>query len=285
VLRTPQNALHFEPTGIAFGESRFARQEIMRRSITIHWMGRVRYVEAHQLQERLVAARVRGEIGDTVLALEHDPVITLGRSADKKNVLADASERRDEGVDYAETGRGGDVTFHGPGQLVCYPIVDLKPDRCDVRKYVRDLAEIMIRMASDYGIAAGVVPGDPKLIGVWVDLERPRVWRGGAELPSRIAKIGAIGVRLSRWVTMHGFAFNASTDLTAFRHIVPCGISAHGVTSLAALGVTPPPLEDLARRSAGHFAAVFDADVRIAQGSPESPGVGHGAATSSAISK
>jgi lipoyl(octanoyl) transferase len=252
----------------------------VHRDITLHWLGRVRYAEAHAFQERLVAARIRGQVGDVILALEHEPVITLGRSADKKNVLADASERREVGVDYAETGRGGDVTFHGPGQLVCYPILDLKPDRCDVRKYVRDLAEIMIRIAKDHGIAAGIVPGDPKLIGVWVDLESPRAWRDGADVPSRIAKIGAIGVRLSRWVTMHGFAFNASTDLTAFRHIVPCGISAHGVTSLAALGVTPPPLEDLARRSAAHFADVFGADVSMAQGAPDSARAGQSAAIS-----
>jgi lipoyl(octanoyl) transferase len=230
----------------------------MTRAITLRWLGRVRYAEAHALQERLVAARIRGEIGDTILALEHEPVITLGRGADPKNVLADAYERAEEGVECVETGRGGDVTYHGPGQLVAYPILDLKPDRCDVRKYVRDLAEVMIRLAKDSGISAAYLT-DPKLVGVWVDLERPRGWRE-PHGPS-IAKLGAIGVRLSRWVTMHGFAFNASTDLTAFRHIVPCGISAHGVTSLAALGVAPPSVAELARRSAPHFAGVFDADV------------------------
>jgi len=242
----------------------------MRRTVALHWLGRTRYAEAHALQERLVQARVRGEIGDVILALEHDPVITLGRGADPRNVLADVHERAAEGLDYFGTGRGGDVTFHGPGQLVAYPIVDLKPDRCDVRRYIRDLAEVMIRLARDFDIGAGY-GADPKLVGVWVDLESPRRWEKGERVEgahATIAKIGAIGVRLSRWVTMHGFAFNASTDLMAFRHIVPCGITAHGVTSLAALGVAPPPMEELARKSAAHFSAVFDADVEMVEGAP-----------------
>ncbi len=215
------------------------------------------------MQEELVEKRLRGEIGDTLLALEHDAVITLGRGADAHNVLADAHERRSEGLDYFETGRGGDVTYHGPGQLVVYPILDLKPDRQDVRKYVRDLGEVMVRLARDHGIGAGL-PTDPKLLGVWVDLERPRApWSAewGNAPGARIAKIGAIGVRLSRWVTMHGFAFNATTDLSAFRHIVPCGIHELGVTSLAALGVSPPALEALAKAAAGHFCEVFGAEL------------------------
>lgn len=232
--------------------------------MSFQWLGRVRYADAHALQEELVEKRVRGEIGDTLLALEHDAVITLGRGADGANVLADAHERAHEGLDYFETGRGGDVTYHGPGQLVVYPIVDLKPDRQDVRKYVRDLAEVMIRLAKDFDISAGV-PRDPKLVGVWVDLTAPRApWsqaRADAAGAADLAKLGAIGVRLSRWVTMHGFAFNATTDLTAFRHIVPCGIRDHGVTSLAALGVSPPPIEELARMAAAHFCAVFGAEL------------------------
>jgi lipoyl(octanoyl) transferase len=222
------------------------------RSVEAHWLGRISYERAHALQEELVAARVRGDVGDTLLLLEHDAVITLGRGAKQEHVL-DAG-----GVDVVETGRGGDVTFHGPGQLVAYPIFDLKPDRQDVRKYVRDLAEVMIGLARDHGVAAGI-PADRSMIGVWVDEAQPDVFD---EHAPRLAKIGAIGVRLSRWITMHGFAFNVSTDLSGFARIVPCGIRDHGVTSLAALGRPAPPLADIARASLAHFARVFDADVR-----------------------
>jgi lipoyl(octanoyl) transferase len=235
------------------------------RNVTAHWLGRVRYGDAHRLQEQLVEARVRGEIGDTLLLLEHEPVITLGRGAQLQNVLADEAVRASLGVDYFETGRGGDVTYHAPGQLVAYPIFDLKPDRCDVRRYVRDLGRVMIGLARDHGVAAGMIEGDSKLIGVWVDMDAPAAWR---ETPDpreqRFAKIGAIGVRLSRWVTMHGFAFNVTTDLRGFGLIVPCGISGLGVTSLEALGVDAPSVRDLAMRAPVHFAEVFDAEVTIA---------------------
>jgi lipoyl(octanoyl) transferase len=219
------------------------------RSITAYWLGRVPYERAHALQESLVEKRVKGEVGDTILFLEHDAVITLGRGAKRENILDESA------IDVVETGRGGDVTFHGPGQLVAYPILDLKPDRCDVRKYVRDLAEVMIRLARDYGVEAGTVP---KLIGVWVDEARLDAFD---ETSPRIAKLGAIGVRLSRWITMHGFAFNVSTDLAGFSKIIPCGIHEYGVTSLERLGREAPALEEVARASLPHFASVFDATV------------------------
>ena len=245
------------------------------RSVTAHWLGRVAYAETHALQERLVRARIHGEVGDTLLLLEHDPVITLGRGANAAHVLADDSTRRRLGVTVHETGRGGDVTYHGPGQLVAYPIFDLKPDRCDVRRYVRDLGRVMIGIAKDRGIAAGMIEGDAKLIGVWVDTEAPDVWPESlvaASLGSRrVAKIGAIGVRLSRWVTMHGFAFNASTDLAAYDLIVPCGIADRGVTSLARLEKAAPPVKDLAKEALVHFARVFDARVEMAGGSAKLP--------------
>jgi lipoyl(octanoyl) transferase len=237
------------------------------RSITAHWLGRIRYAEALALQERLVEARVRGAIGDTLLLLEHDPVITLGRGAHAQNVLASEEVRAALGVDYFETGRGGDVTYHAPGQLVAYPILDLKPDRCDVRRYVRDLARVMIALARDHGVAAGMVEGDAKMIGVWVDRDAPGEW-SEPHGEKRLAKIGAIGVRLSRWVTMHGFAFNGSTDLRGFQLIVPCGISSLGVTSLAELGVASPSVRDLAMQAAVHVAEVFEAEVAIAEASP-----------------
>ncbi len=236
------------------------------RSITAKWLGRVAYGDALALQERLVEQRIKGEIGDTLLLLEHDPVITLGRGAKQSNVLAGEAMRQALGVAYFETGRGGDVTYHAPGQLVAYPIFDLKPDRCDVRKYVRDLARVMIALAADHGVAAGMVEGDAKMIGVWVDRDAPTAWRDAPDpATQRLAKIGAIGVRLSRWVTMHGFAFNASTDLRGFELIVPCGISALGVTSLEALGVSAPTptVKDLAMRACVHVATVFDAEVTV----------------------
>lgn len=250
-----------------------------RRAIDARWLGTVRYAEAHALQERLVAARIDGRVGDTLLLLEHPPVITLGRSAEEANVLLTDEQRAKLGVDLFATGRGGDVTFHGPGQLVAYPIFDLRPDRCDVRRYVRDLAEVMIRLAADHGVAAGLVPGDPKLVGVWVDLDDPARWDpekaeaigAGNMYGAHIGKIGAIGVRLSRWVTMHGFAFNVTTSLASFDAIVPCGIKQHGVTSLSALGRDAPALDVVARRAAAHFGELFDAEVALGAGVPDVP--------------
>ncbi|MCL2723887.1 MAG: lipoyl(octanoyl) transferase LipB [Polyangiaceae bacterium] len=237
-------------------------------TFTAYWLGRVAYDHGHALQSKLVEARVRGDVGDVVLLLEHDPVITLGRGAKSAHVLAGADELRERGVALVETARGGDVTFHGPGQLVCYPIIDLKPDRCDVRKYVRDLSNVMIGLAHDHGVAAGIVPGSQKHIGVWVDEDNPTQWDEARVqalelLPNdvRLAKIGAIGVRLSRWVTMHGFAFNVATDLANFGLIVPCGIQELGVTSLKALGRSVPALDVLARQAHAHFARIFDAEV------------------------
>jgi lipoyl(octanoyl) transferase len=233
------------------------------RRFTAHWLGRVRYVEALALQERLLEARVRGAIGDTLLLLEHDPVVTLGRSAHDANVLVPRDRLARLGVDIHETGRGGDVTFHGPGQLVAYPIFDLSPDRCDVRRYVRDLASVMIELAGEHGVAASFLPGDPKLIGVWVDRASPSKWKGDPREPggaTQPAKIGAIGVRLSRWITMHGLAFNVSTDLSGFGLIVPCGISHYGVTSLADLGIAPPPVQAVARSSVARFEHVFETE-------------------------
>jgi lipoyl(octanoyl) transferase len=244
------------------------------RSFTAHWLGRTRYADAHALQERLLDARVRREVGDTLLLLEHEPVVTLGRGAHAENVLVPRPELERRGVDLVETGRGGDVTYHGPGQLVAYPIFDLHPDRLDVRRYVRDLARVMIALAGAHGVGASFLEGDAKLVGVWVDEASPATWpgdpreKGGA---SRPAKLGAIGVKLSRWVTMHGFAFNVTTDLAGFGLIVPCGITRYGVTSLEALGVLGQPgtasartVEDVARESLACFSRVFEAEGRMA---------------------
>jgi lipoyl(octanoyl) transferase len=203
------------------------------------YLGLVPYAEAHELQQELVEKRKRDEIPDQFLLLEHPHVITLGRAANGANVLIDDETRARFGVELFETGRGGDVTYHGPGQLVGYPIIKLAPDRCDIRRYVRDLEEVLIRTAADFGISARRIEG---LTGVWAGNE----------------KLAAIGVRISRWVTMHGFAFNITTDLNYFRLIVPCGIRNHGVTSLHKLLGSPVEMSDVREVITRQFANVFE---------------------------
>jgi lipoyl(octanoyl) transferase len=221
----------------------------MARSFTVHRLGVMPYAEAHALQERLVAARQEDTVGDSVLLLEHPKVITLGRAAKREHVLYPEEVLHDQGYELHATGRGGDVTFHGPGQLVMYPILDLKPDREDVRRYVQDLEETMIRTCADYGVSAARSPG---MNGAWVGEN----------------KIGAIGVRISRWVTMHGLALNVSTDLSAFAAIVACGIRGRGVTSLEREIGRAPALDDVGERAVRHLADLFAADVHMVDGTP-----------------
>jgi len=216
---------------------------LIPRPLTVRQLGRVTYAEGLEMQAQLVARRQAGEVPDTLLLLEHEPVFTLGRNARRENVLLSEEALRERGFAVFDTGRGGDVTYHGPGQVVGYPILDLSPDRRDVHRYVRDLEEVMIRTCADYGIPAGRVAG---LTGTWVGQE----------------KIGAIGVRIARWVTSHGFAFNVSTDLSPFGLIVPCGIQGRGVTSLGRLLGRPVPLGEVMDRLTGHLAAVFQREVR-----------------------
>ena len=186
----------------------------MTRQLEVLRLGRVRYADALALMEERLEARLRGEVPDALFLLEHEPVLTFGRRARMEHVVASAELLAQRGIEIHHTGRGGDVTYHGPGQIVGYPVLDLRPDRQDVRRYVRDLEEVMIRVSARYGVEAGRVDG---LIGAWIGEAR---------------KIGAIGVRLSRWVTSHGFALNVSTALDAYALIVPCGITDRGVTSL-----------------------------------------------------
>jgi lipoyl(octanoyl) transferase len=214
----------------------------MKRTCDIKLLGLVEYGEGLTMQKAFFEARGRNEIPDTLLLLEHPHVITLGRNAKTDNLVARPSILERLGVSVYETGRGGDVTYHGPGQVVGYPIIDLSPDRCDVHRYVRDLEEVMIRAAADFGVAAERVSG---LTGIWVGRE----------------KLGAIGVRISRWITMHGFAFNVNTDLNYFDLIVPCGIRDRGVTSLERLTGATIPLEEVETSLARHFGEVFEREI------------------------
>jgi len=217
--------------------------------MNVRRLGRVEYREALELQEMLVEQRKLGLIPDQLLLLEHPDVITLGVKTrnDRSHVLASAETLEAEGVSVLATGRGGDVTFHGPGQLVGYPIFDLKPDRCDVHQYVRDLEEGVIRAVAEFGIQAGRVKG---LTGIWVG-------PGGRE-----AKLAAIGVRISRWVTSHGFALNVSTDLSRFGLIVPCGIEDKPVTSMERVLGRPVPMAEVEETVIRGFASVFTTYVK-----------------------
>ncbi|HYB96529.1 MAG TPA: lipoyl(octanoyl) transferase LipB [Vicinamibacterales bacterium] len=209
------------------------------KPLAVQRLGLVAYGDALELQRRLVDERKADRIPDTLLLLQHPHVLTVGVKKDgRSHILATPQRLASLGVEVFDSGRGGDVTYHGPGQLVGYPIVDLNPDRRDVHKYVRDLEEVMIGVCADYGLAAQRVKG---FSGAWIGDE----------------KIGAIGVRISRWITSHGFAFNVSTDIDFFKLIVPCGISDRGVTSLAARLGRTPPIGEVEDRVVDHFARVF----------------------------
>ena len=221
-----------------------SRPSPSRRGLRVRRVGRVPYDAALALQEELVALRRSGVVGDTLLLLEHPHVITTGSRADPTHILFDEAERTRLGIELHETTRGGDVTYHGPGQLVAYPILDLKPDRKDLHRYLRDLEEVLIRTAVALGVRSGSRRG---LTGVWTE-------RG---------KLAAIGVRVSSgWITSHGVALNVSTDISYFDAIVPCGIHEARPTSLEM---------ELGRRVSMHevedalvlaFAAVFDRELQ-----------------------
>jgi len=215
----------------------------LRRTLEVRRLGTVSYAEALALQEDLVTRRRDGAVPDTLLLLEHPHVITLGTSARPEHVLVDERERASRSIELFETGRGGDVTYHGPGQLVGYPILDLKPDRKDLHRYLRDLEEVLIRAVGAFGVEARRVDG---LTGVWAP--------GG--------KIAAIGVRVSSgWVTSHGFALNVSTDLGYFGTIVPCGIADRDVTSMAREFGRSVDLAGAMEGVERAFASVFGAEI------------------------
>lgn len=185
------------------------------RTLVTRRVGRIAYADGLALQDDLVRHRRAGEIPDTLVLLEHPHVVTLGTGATMEHVLVSEDDRAEQGIELFRTGRGGDVTYHGPGQLVGYPILDLKPDRCDLHRYLRDLEAVLIDTLAYFGLRAGRVEG---LTGVWVDGR----------------KLAAIGVRVSSgWITSHGFALNVNTDLSYFDAIVPCGITDRAVGSIA----------------------------------------------------
>jgi lipoyl(octanoyl) transferase len=210
------------------------------RTLRTGFLGRVPYAGAAALQLKLRDALLAGTGDEHLLLLEHPSVFTLGRNADPEDVIADPGWLDRRGVEVHESDRGGQATYHGPGQLVGYPIVDLKPNRRDVRRYVRDLEEVLILTLADYGVA-GEPALSPRPVGVWVG-DR---------------KIASLGIHLRHWVTTHGFALNVTTDLSFFSGIVACGMQSAPMTSIEELTGEAPPLEDVARRVVTHFAEVF----------------------------
>jgi lipoyl(octanoyl) transferase len=218
------------------------------RSCCVLKLGRLDYARALELQAGLVAQRKRGEIPDQLLLLEHPHVITLGRNGHMENLLANEDVLGRSGIQFHPTDRGGDITYHGPGQLVGYPIMDLRDWKRDVGAYVRSVEQVLIDTLAEFGITAGRIKG---CTGVWVEQ----------------AKIAAIGVHISRWVTSHGFALNVNTDLSYFQYIVPCGLT-KPVTSMAQLGVQTN-LEEVSERLAEHFCRVFDTTGLVAWATAE----------------
>jgi lipoyl(octanoyl) transferase len=232
--------------------------------ISVLELGTVDYAGGLRLQERLVGLRKEGRIGDVLVLLEHPPVITLGRNAKGTNILASPASLVERGVEVFECDRGGDVTFHGPGQLVGYPIFDLrglpsadgKHKTMGAIEYVRRLEEVLIRTCADFGIATGRICG---LTGVWTAPEEASAIASGPK-PAE-AKIAAIGVHISRAVTSHGFALNVDTDLSYFDLIVPCGIQTKPVTSMAKELSRKLSIEAVAQSVSRNFGFVFQAQM------------------------
>lgn len=226
-----------------------------KASVIYRNLGRLDYKTAWDLQETLlqqgVSAKQEGRtagISNYFLMVEHPPVYTLGKSGKMEHVLISEEERDKKGIEFFKINRGGDITFHGPGQIVGYPILDLEQFYTDIGRYLRELEEVIIRTLADYGIAAGRSKGET---GVWIE----------PDVPGRERKICAMGVRCSRWITMHGFAFNINTDLNYFNYIVPCGIQNKSVTSLQQELGREVPVAEVQEKLLGHFTAVFGATI------------------------
>ncbi len=222
-----------------------------RRRLEWDYLGRVPYSQALAMQLAARAALRRGEGPERLLLLEHPHVYTLGRNASAGDIVAVEGWLRERGVEVVHCDRGGQVTYHGPGQLVGYPILDLDPDRRDIRRYVRDLQDALVRTLADYGVAAER-RDEQAAIGVWVG-ER---------------KIASVGVHISRWLTSHGFALNVATDLSYFAGIVPCGLRGVAMTSIESLTGRRPPLAEVAAACAGHLGEIFGRELVRAAPAP-----------------
>ena len=208
-------------------------------------LGRTDYKSTWELQKKLVDLRHKGDIPDILLFTEHNPVITMGRASSSKNLLCTPEQLKEKNVELYEIERGGDVTFHGPGQIVIYPIIDLNRHRRDLHLYLRNLEKSIIEVLKEYDIDAGVKEG---MTGVWADNH----------------KLAAIGVAVSRWITYHGAALNVITDLEYFKLITPCGISEYPVGSIKSMIVKDVSLEEVMEKLERSFAAVFDSTIERA---------------------
>jgi lipoyl(octanoyl) transferase len=215
----------------------------VKRRVEWCFLGSVPYDDGVRLQEGVRLALKDGEGPERLLLLEHPPVFTLGRNGGDGEITADAEWLAERGIAVRETDRGGQATYHGPGQLVGYPILNLSPDRRDVRRYVNDLCEVLVRTLAELGVDAAPRPAPH--VGVWVGEE----------------KIASLGVHLSRWITTHGFALNVTTDVSAFGGIVPCGLPGIALTSIERLTGNAWAVEEVARRLVPHFAAVFEREL------------------------
>ena len=215
------------------------------RPLEVRWLGRVPYQDGLAMQEEMVARRRAGEIPDQLILLEHPHVVTLGTSSREEHVLLSPDEMEARGIELFQVGRGGDVTYHGPGQLVGYPILGLAPDRKDLHRYLRDMEEVLLRTLAEFGIAAGRQEG---LTGVWT----PQ------------GKIAAIGVRVSSgWITSHGFALNVDPALSYFSAIVPCGLRDRSVTSMSSILGRALSLQEVSPAVTRCFGSVFDREIVV----------------------
>jgi lipoyl(octanoyl) transferase len=232
----------------------------MAESVHVHEIGRIAYQEAWDMQESLLRVNVGLKLAagkranpakvptqHYLLLCEHPHVYTLGKSGKEEHLLISEAEREAKEISFFHINRGGDITYHGPGQITGYPILDLEKFRTDLGWYLRSLEEVMIRLLAEYGLEGGRIAGET---GVWLDV--------GQAVPRKIC---ALGVRCSRWVSMHGFALNVNTDLSYFDHIVPCGISDKGVTSLAAELGREVSVTEVSQRLLAQFAAVFECEL------------------------